>query len=166
MVVWRGGGGRPFYSSGMRITWLLTVVAAVGTGACQSSGSDTAALVGDGYVEAIETICADTNARLDALPSPPDGISATDWADEVALAFGAESERTRDLLVDGSLRSTHLDFATTTSELAGRYRALSTTIVDDPDGIGAISTEITELTLGRNDLASELGVNGCVRDGS
>lgn len=145
---------------------MLAVVATVGTVACQSSGDDTAALTGDAYVTATEAICADTNERLDALPSPPDGISATDWADEVALAFGAESERTRDLLVDGEFRSTHLDFVTTTTELADRYRALSATITDDPDGIGAISTEITELTLGRNDLALELGLDGCVRSGS
>lgn len=131
--------------------------------ACASSGSSTTALIGTEYSAATDAICADTNTRLDALPSPPDGISAGDWADEVALAFGAESQRTGDLLVDSSIRGTHLDFVTTTTELADRYSTLSSTISDDPDGIGAISTEITELTLGRNDLAAELGLDECVR---
>ncbi len=139
---------------------------AVATTACQSSGPENTPLLGADYVAAADAICADTNARLDALPSPPDGISATDWATEIALAFGAESERSGDLLVDSSIRGTHLDFVTTTTELADRYRALSVTIVDDPDGIADVSTEITELSLGRNDLAAELGLADCERSES
>lgn len=135
----------------------------IAASACTSSGSGSTALIGSAYVTATDLICADTNSRLDALPSPPDGISATDWADEVALAFSAESQRTGDLLVDSSIRGTHLDFVTTTSELADRYSTLSATITNDPDSIGAISTEVTELTLGRNDLAAELGLDDCVR---
>lgn len=161
-----------FYSRHMRTTadrprvrHAACVIATVGltASACASSGSDTTALIGTEYRSATEAICADTNSRLDGLPSPPDGISATDWADEVALAFSAESQRTGDLLVDSSIRSTHLDFVTTTTELADSYSTLSATITDDPDGIGAISTEITELTLGRSDLAAELGLDECVR---
>lgn len=131
--------------------------------ACQSSGSDATPLIDSAYVAATDAVCADTNGRLDALPAPPDGISATDWANEIALAFSAEAERTGDLLVDRSIRGTHLDFVTTTAELADRYRTLSETVVADPDGIGEISTEITELSLGRNDLAAELGLVECVR---
>jgi hypothetical protein len=144
-------------------TAFVSVLIGLAAGACQSSGADTGPLVGDAYTTATDAICADTNDRLEALPSPPEGISPTDWADEVALAFRAETERTGDLFVDNSIRGTHLDFVTTTTELADQYRLLSSTIDTNPDGIGAITTQITELTLGRDELASELGVVECIR---
>lgn len=148
---------------------LATVVGvslvSVGLGACTSDGGDTA-LVGDSYMSEMTTICVSTDDRLAALPAPPEQISPTDWAAEVARAFRAESTAASNLTVDGDIRELHRSFTTTTADLADTYDDLSATLTTDPDGIGEINVEITELSLGRDDVATELGLDACVRSGS
>lgn len=143
----------------------LTVAVA---GAVTACGSDetTEALVGDAYVAGMSEICTATNARLDALPEPPEQISASNWAAEVARAFRAEAAAAGALVVDATVRSDHGTYTTTTDDLAAAYDDLAVAVGAGTDDIMSVTTEITELSLGRDDVAVRLDLDTCVRSGS
>ena len=150
----------------MRACSVVLSAAILSAAGCASDGAGASPLSGERYIAAMGEICVDTDARLAALPEPPEAISAADWAAEVALALAAEAERAEELVVDQSIGSNHRTFVTTTNDIAASYRILSTTVVDDPEGVGVLTTEITEFSLGRDDVAAELGLTECVRSTS
>ena len=136
---------------------------AVGSIAAACTAEDPEPTVAD-YVSAMHDICRSTDARLDAVGTPPDDINPGDWAREVGLAFRAESEAAGALIVASSVGEQHRRLVRTTTDLAQAFADLAGAI--DTDGeIATLNTEITELSLGRDDLAVEIGLPDCARSG-
>lgn len=114
------------------------------------------------YPAAMNEVCATTDARLAALPTPPEGISNTDWAGEVARALQAETNALDAVDEPGGLRAPHRDFVANTQDQTDAWMLLSSALASqDPAGIDEARTEILELSGGRNVLAGELGALDC-----
>lgn len=114
------------------------------------------------YPGAMNAVCATTDARLAALPTPPEAISTVDWAGEVARALQAETDALGAIDEPGALRASHRDFVSNTQEQTDAWTALSSALASqDAAGIDAARTEILELSGGRNVLAGELGALDC-----
>lgn len=147
---------------------LIVVALVLGSVGCSStSGSDDAepdALRPALYTRQMSDICEATTRRLDALPTPPDEISRADWAGEVSRALRDEAAAFDEIDVGSNRRTDHASFVANTEEQAAGWIALGEALtVEEPDSgtIDELTTEITELTLGRNDLADEMGLAGC-----
>jgi hypothetical protein len=117
------------------------------------------------YLAALEAICTDTAAELEALPSPPNQISVADFATSAAGILDDEAERARLLELpagdsaDGELDDDHRAFVRNTEEQAQAWRAIA-----EGDGdLGDLTVLIGELVRGRNDLADEMGAPACRR---
>lgn len=147
---------------GHRMRTLLASAASVLAVSCASSDGP-APLADDDYVVAMSDICTSTDERLDGLPAPPEQIRPADWATEVARVYRAESAAAEALVVDGSIRETHRAFVTTTDGIADAFTSLSEVLSSDPDAMTEASEEVTRLSLGRDDLAGELGLDSCRR---
>lgn len=146
----------------------LIVVAMVlaSTGCSTTTGASDddpgAPLEASFYPAAMSEVCATTDARLSALPSPPEQISNVDWAGEVASSLQAETDALDAVDEPGDLRAPHRDFVANTQDQATAWSSLSTALAnDDAAGIDLARTEILELSRGRNALADELGALGC-----
>lgn len=116
------------------------------------------------YVAFMEALCASTDDRIDALPSPPDQIRADLWATEVATAFAQERDRA-DLEAQppDDVRRDHRAYVETTAELVDAWTALSTSLAAGADDIEDRRTDVTQLALGRNATAATLGLTTCDR---
>ena len=112
------------------------------------------------YDEAMAGICVRTGARLADLPEPPDEISVTDFATEVAWILADEADSTRGLDAPDELDDDHRAFVANTDEQAAGWTVVAQI---DEDAIGDEMTRIAELTLGRDDLAAEMGIPECRR---
>lgn len=146
---------------------LIVVALVLGSVGCSStSGNGDAAdrLSPALYVQAMGDICDATTERLEALPTPPTEISQADWAGEVARALRDEAAAFDEIDVGDDRRTDHASFVENTEGQAAGWMALGETLAGaEPDGaaISELTTEISELTLGRNDLADEMGLAGC-----
>lgn len=116
-----------------------------------------------GYLEELQRICAGTTAELDELPAPPDQITIADFAAEVASALTDEAEQVRQLEPPDELDADHRAFIANTDEQAAAWQSLGTTPESDADALAEATTRVAELTLGRSDLAAEIGADDCVR---
>jgi len=140
------------------------VLGSVGCSSTSGNGDDADALSPTLYVQAMGDICDVTTERLAALPTPPDEISRADWAGEVARALRDEATAFDEINVGNDLRTDHASFVENTEGQAAGWVALGAALAgDEPDGatISDLTTDITELTLGRNDLADEMQLAGC-----
>ena len=81
----------------------------------------------------------------------------------MARAYRAEATAASNLVVDASVREAHRSYTVTTEDLVDRYDDLSAALSTAADDIGDITTAITELSLGRDDVAADLGLEACVR---
>lgn len=145
---------------------LIVVALVLGSVGCSStSGSgDDDALNPALYSQAMSDICLATTERLDALPDPPDEISRADWAGEVARALRDEAAAFDEIDVGNERRTDHASLVENTEEQSAGWLALGEALAadePDPDVVSELTTEISELTLGRNDLADEMGLTGC-----
>lgn len=150
----------------------LIIVALVlgSTGCSSSSGSGDGAadgpeLSGALYAETMSEICTATTERLAQLPTPPDEISRADWANEVSRALSAEATAFDEIRVGESRRTDHASLIENTENQAAEWLALGEVLAGeqpDDEALAAVTTEITELTLGRNDLADEMELTGCL----
>jgi hypothetical protein len=112
------------------------------------------------YPEAMAEICARTEALLADLPEPSEEISVADFATEVAGILADEADATRDLDAPDELDDDHRAFVANTDEQAAGWTVVAQS---DDDEIGDEMTRIAELTLGRDDLATEMGIPECRR---
>ena len=145
---------------------LLVIALVLGSVGCSSTSGS-----GDGdtlsptlYTQAMSDICTDTTERLDALPDPPDEISRSDWAGEVSRALLAEAAAFDEIDVGDDRRTDHASFVENTEGQAASWMALGEALAagaPDADAVSELTTEISELTLGRNDLADDMGLTGC-----
>jgi len=127
------------------------------------SDDDEPAVTEEAYLEQLQDICSETTAALDALPEPPEQITIADFADEAARALTVEAERIRQLEPPAELDDDQRALVANTDDQAAAWTALGETPGDDAAALEAASTRIAELTLGRNDLAAEIGATACVR---
>ncbi|MFT6289878.1 MAG: hypothetical protein ACJAR2_000463 [Ilumatobacter sp.] len=159
----------------MFVVALIVVAMVLSTVACSSSSAsnDVAASAGDAeelsaglYSQRMSDICIATNTELDALPTPPGEIGVVDWTAEVARLLGEEAMAFDEIQVGDDLRTDHASLVENTDDQAAQWAVLNEALTQ-PEAAGAgelIATardEIAELSLGRNDLAVEMGLDGC-----
>ena len=143
------------------------VLASTGCSTTDEAGGDadgSSELTGALYATTMGDVCASTATRLEQLPSPPDDISRADWAGEVSRALLAEAAAFDAIRVGDSRRDDHASFVENTEEQAAQWLLLSEVLVAeaaDEQALDLTTTEIRELTLGRNDLATEMSLDGC-----
>jgi hypothetical protein len=137
----------------------MIALAAVVAFAVVACGSEPVKVTTADYLADLQAICDETAATIDALPSPPEQISVTDFASSAANALDDEAERARALAVPADLAADHRAFVLNTDDQATAWRAIAA----DPSQIDASSTRIGELVRGRNDLVDEMGATRCRR---
>ncbi len=141
--------------------WLIIGTLAAGLSACTSTG--TPEVTEEDYVTALTAICIDTRKTLDELPEPPVQISIANFATEASNALAAEAEQVRRLDPPDDLADDHRAFIRNTDEQAAAWNEVGNAPAGDSEALEPIVTTIGELTLGRNDLALEMGVSACQR---
>jgi hypothetical protein len=122
-------------------------------------GSEPVTVTSADYLAELETICVATAATIDALPTPPEEISVTDFATSAANALDNEAEQARSLAVPADLAEDHRAFVLNTDDQATAWRA----IAEDPADLDASTTLIGQLVRGRNDLVDDMGASECRR---
>ncbi|NQY58298.1 MAG: hypothetical protein HRT86_17780 [Ilumatobacteraceae bacterium] len=148
-------------------TRVSAAVAAVAVAIVSSCGEEaTADPTAAEYLADLEQICVATAAELDALPDPPELISVTDFADAAASELRGEADQARTLdppRID-DLDDDHRAFVRNTEEQAATWAQIATVTADDPNAdLGALTTQLGELLLGRDDLVTEMGAPQCRR---
>jgi hypothetical protein len=122
-------------------------------------GSEPVAVTSADYLAELEMICVATAETIDALPTPPEEISVTDFATSAANALDNEAEQARSLAVPADLAEDHRAFVLNTDDQAAAWRAIAA----DPSDLDASTTLIGQLVRGRNDLVDDMGASECRR---
>ena len=121
------------------------------------------------YLSELETICASTTAELDALPEPPELISVADFATSAADSLDREAQRVDRLVVpedddpDVDADGDHRAFVRNTQDQAAAWRAIEAADRAGSNDIADSTELIAQLVGGRNELAAQMGANGCIR---
>jgi hypothetical protein len=120
----------------------------------------------EGYLSALESICATTNAEFDALPAPPEQISVENFATRAAETLDQEAARAGRVAVprDDAVRADHRAFVRNTEQQADAWRAIAEAAAAGTD-VGPSADLVRQLVLGRNDLALSMGAPRCTRAG-
>ena len=146
------------YRSPRAASCLLVLVFAAVSQACTSDATPGAD-AGD-YRVTLTSLCT-ASAEERAALAPPDGASVAPFARSVADILTRQADAARVLRPPADLDDDHRAFVQNTADQAGEWTSLATTSPDDAEQFGAIQTAILELTLGRDDLATEMDVPGC-----
>jgi len=142
----------------------LLVLGFVTLAACSSDGepAPTAAT----YLAGLESVCATTSTALGALPDPPDGISAADFATQASALLRDEAESVRALAPPDELDDDHRALIRNDEEQAAAWSDIAA-VAGGPDvdaeSLDALTTTITQLNFGRDDLVTAMGAPSCVR---
>jgi len=136
----------------------VVLIAAITLAAACSSEPTT--VTSADYLEALESVCAQTTTTLDALPRPPEQITVADFATSAASALDNESSRARALAVPADAADNHRAFIRNTDEQATAWRSIATSSDDQLD---EFTVRVGELIRGRNDLVDGMGAPGCRR---
>jgi hypothetical protein len=139
---------------------LVAAGLAAGLTACAEEA--TPAITRAEYVDALALICTETGTRLDALVQPDGAGGVPAFATAVAEVLRSEAELARGLSVPEELDADHRALIRNTDDQAARWEELSAMPSTDA-GFGDLTREIGELTLGRNDLIADMGVDACER---
>jgi hypothetical protein len=148
---------------------VLVATSAVGLAAGCGAGSDDAEVTVEDYRAELAAVCTETAAALDALPAPPEQITVTEFAVDAASLLASQAEQVRRLAVPDELADDHRAFVRNTDDQAASWRAVADTAGtgsasgSGDDDLVALTTRIGELQLGRDDLATEMGVPACRR---
>ena len=129
--------------------------------ACTSDPVDEVSV--EDYRTQLTTVCTNATASRLSLTEPTDSGEVAAFALNVAAMVDAEAEQARALSAPNELDADHRAFVQNTADQAARWRLLATTSPDDIEAFGSLQTEILELTLGRDDLTSEMGIDACRR---
>ncbi len=152
----------------MAVVVLIIVAFVLTTTACTSTTDESGAAVTDGerlsatvYPTVMGDICSESDVALAQLP-PPEESGQAEWVDAVALVLLDEAAAFDVLFVSDSRRSDHLSFVVNTEQQAAEWANLAAALRNgDSEALAASTDEIAALTLGRNDLAAEMGLDGC-----
>lgn len=140
----------------------MVALAALSGAGCAADEEEPAA-TRESYLDSLADICRGTTEALDALPRPPTGISTADFADEAARLLAAEADAVRRLDPPDEVEDDHRAFVLNTDDQSSAWLEVAGTDQSDADALATATTVIGELTLGRNDLAEEMGVGDCAR---
>lgn len=136
---------------------LLLALATVGT-ACTSDAAP--GVNAADYRAALTSLCT-ASAEERSVLAPPDDAGVAAFARSVADILTRQADAARALQPPSELDDDHRAFVQNTADQAGQWTSLATTSPDDAEQFGAIQTAILELTLGRDDLATEMDVPEC-----
>lgn len=152
---------------------VVAIVAAVGSLLAAGCASDDTAsgdaLTVEQATERVTATCVAANQRLSQLPQPSDVPGQAVWAGDVANVLDDQAADVHALvLLDEEQRVDVRAFADNTAAQATAWRSLSEILASGVDltaepRVGELTTEIAELSLGRDDLSDELGVAECRR---
>jgi hypothetical protein len=143
---------------------LLVPVLAVASASCASSGAGapSASEQAARYTEQMEQACAVTATALDALPEPT-GATMADFASQAAAVIADEAERLRVIEPPDDAAADHRAFIANTDRQAASWGEVAGTEATDTAELDRLVEEIGQLTLGRDELAHEMGLDGCRR---
>jgi len=116
------------------------------------------------YATRMEAACATAETELESLPDPPDQITVSAFALEVARIVQNEADAARTIDPPDDLAEQHRAWIANTDDQARGWLDLAGVAETQPEEIGDLRTEIAELILGRDDLATEMGIPACRRD--
>ena len=143
---------------------MVTGALAIALGACTDDENNNSQVTEGEYLGALETICTGTSEELASLPEPPEQISVANFATEASNALTREAERVRLLNPPDNLADDHRAFIRNTDDQAKAWNELGSLPADPGDALEPMVTNIGQLTLGRNDLALEMGAPACQRN--
>jgi hypothetical protein len=141
----------------------LTVCVASLAGCDLESEDPSEDSAAEDYLSELAAACTTARGALAALPQPPEEISPDDFAIEVARVLEAEAEAVRGIRPPEELDDDHRAFVRNTDEQADAWRLVAETVDADLEAVDEIRTQILELSLGRDDLAVEMGAEACSR---
>lgn len=116
------------------------------------------------YRAELARICGASFAEQDSVPRPADSGGAADFAIAVSDILDREAERTRDVLAPDDLDDDHRAFVQNTQDQADAWRELALTDPADAGTYGSIGDTILALSLGRDDLATDMSLPECARN--
>jgi hypothetical protein len=137
----------------------MSATAAVAAAGCTSDAapaSDPA-----DYRADLTAICVASSAEQSVLADPVDDAGVASFARAVADVLTRQADAARALQSPDDLDDDHRAFVQNTADQAAQWSNLATTPSDDAGQFGAIQTNILELTLGRDDLATAMDVPAC-----
>lgn len=139
------------------------------TACTTDAGSATETFDVDAARDRLAITCESTATRLDGLAEPIDEAQRAAWTRDVA-AILREEAATVDAwtLLDENQRDGFRAFARNTDDQADAWQRLGDLLASGADlsadpRVGDLTTEIAELSLGRDELSDELGVAACRR---
>lgn len=113
------------------------------------------------YRTELAAVCTTSQAERSAVSEPVDTAGVTAFARTIAEVLTREADAARALQVPADLDADHRAFVQNTADQAAGWTALAAVPPDDAEQFSAVQTTILELTLGRDDLATEMGVPAC-----
>lgn len=135
------------------------LLALTSVGAACASDAPLVADTGD-YREALTALCTTSAEERSAL-APPDDTNVAEFTSSVADILTRQADAARALRPPNDLDADHRAFVQNTADQATQWALLSATSPEDTEQFGVLQTAILELTLGRDDLATEMDVPGC-----
>ena len=128
------------------------------------SGASSASVEAEQYVRMMEEACSATEVSLAALPEPTEA-TMVDFATQAAAVIADEAERLRAIEPPDDGADDHRAFIANTDQQAARWGEVAVTSPGDQAALDRLIVEIGQLTLGRDELALEMGLDGCRRAG-
>jgi hypothetical protein len=110
----------------------------------------------------MEAACRATADALDALTAPDDEDVA-EFATLAADTIQAEAEAARAIEPPDDLAADHRAFIANTDDQADRWQEIGEVAATDAETLERAIQELSELTLGRDELATEMGITACRR---
>ena len=126
------------------------------TAGCASDAAP--AVDASAYRAELAAICVASNAERSAIADPLDQAGVASFARSVADVLTRQAEAARALR---SLDDLDRAFVQNTADQAAAWTSLAVTPSSDAEQFGALQTTILELTLGRDDLATEMDILAC-----
>lgn len=148
---------------GTRLRGSLTVIVAVASlaGGAGCTDDPPAPIDPATYLAEINSICAASRTEQDALTAPSDDAGVETFSLTVADVLTREADAAREVRAPEQFDDDHRALVQNTADQASAWARLATTAPTDP-AFGEIQTEILQLTLGRDDLANEMGLDACL----
>ena len=138
---------------------LAVSLTAMVTAGCASDAASTADPAE--YRADLTSICVASSAERGSLTNPVDDAGVAAFARSVADVLAREADAARALRAPDDLDADHRAFVQNTADQAARWTSLAATPAADTEQFGALQTDILQLTLGRDDLATTMGVPAC-----
>lgn len=140
----------------------LAALAALVVVIASCSPAESAELTPTEYVAQMDATCRATAEALDAL-TPPDDGDVAEFATLAADTIQAEAEAARAIDPPDDLAADHRAFIANTDDQASRWREIGEIAAADAAALDRSIQEISQLTLGRDELVTEMGIDDCRR---